>query len=531
MNPKRLIKESLSFIPGVLEFAWTANNWQRDYWAYDQRFPFQANRLPGAVSEWIKTYGDFANLDHLAKKRVLFFAGGFNIIENCLAIAFVLAHRNCEVDFLYFENIQCERSDDRYSVRKYNYYYKKALDKLKVPICGMNLIPLSSISETPLSNEMIEAAKSQVLLDTVYVGRRESVDLTGREKELYRYRLETNSRAMSRIQTLIKHNNYDVLITPNGAVREFGAAFRLAEIMELPAGTFEFWSKPGTGCVSYGPCVMRMKTDELWRNNTATIVPENFCLRGYETIMQRAGNKHQFVSKMELADFLHLDVQNPIVLVCPNVPFDGMFVGRDSIFPSMRKWLTSTVEHLKKNSSNINFIIRSHPHELRHDALETTVSILNEEFGKLPENFHVILANSAISTYEIMQFTDLGLVYSSTTGLEMASFGIPVINANFFHYSRRGFTYDPNSIEEYFALIDRVLVQPSAFRLGKDQLDLAHLYADVFFNQLPLPFPWSFQKFWHDMNQNPLDEVLSKSGDERFGKTFDTLVGRDEKDV
>ncbi|MEL7657954.1 MAG: hypothetical protein AAGU75_18835, partial [Bacillota bacterium] len=500
-----------------------AKNWQNDRWAYNRKFPVHGNRFPGAVHEWIKIFDNTPRLEHLSKKKVLFFTGGFNVIENCIAIAFVLAHRNCDIDLLYFENIRTEGSNNRYSTRKFKYYYGKAINELLGAINVFKIIPLSSISKSTLSVEMIEAAKTQAMLDTVYVGRRESIELNGREKMLFKHRLEANSDAMAGLLTLMKQNNYDVLVTPNGAVREFGAAFRLAEIMNLPAGTFEFWSKPGTCCVSYGPCVMRMNTDELWRKNTATNIPENLCLRGFETIMQRAGNKQQYSLKKELVNLLHLDAHNPIALVCPNVPFDGMFVGSNSIFSSMREWLTSTVKHLMNSSRDINVIIRSHPHELRHDAVETTVSILNEEFGKLPVNIHVIPAGSTISTYEIMKFTDIGLVYSSTTGLEMASFGIPVINANFFHYSRRGFTYDPNSIDEYFTLIDRVILNPSAFRLGKDQLDLALLYADVFFNQLPLAFPWSFLNFWCDMNQNPLDEVLSKNGDERFGRTFDTL--------
>lgn len=526
MDHKQLVKYLLSCFPGALEFAWTVNNWHKDYWAYGRRFPAHANRLPEAANEWINTFNKSHKIENLPNKKVLFFSGGFNILENCLAISIVLAHRNCDVDFLYFENIQPEQHDQRYSKRKYSYYYKQAIDTLTGAIDGLNMIPLSSVPETILDDQMEEEAKNQALLDTVYIGRRETIDLEEREKELFNYRLDTNSMTMSRLKTLISHNNYDVLVTPNGAVREFGAAFRLANIMRIPTGTFEFWGASETCCVSYGPCVMRMNTNDLWEKNLSTKNKDYLYKRGYEAILKRAGNKYQFFSRRELSDALQLTDQNPIVLICPNVPFDGMFVGTDSIFSSMKEWLISTIAFLIEWRGDINVIIRAHPHELRHDAVETTETIIKEKFGRLPENFHLIPAASTTNTYELMKFTDLGLVYSSTTGIEMASFGIPVINSNFFHYSRRGFTLDPTSVDEYFVLLEKILNDPAAFRLDKKQIDLAHLYADVFFNQLPMAFPWNFQNFWADMNHNSLADVLSQKGEERFGKTFDTLVGR-----
>ena len=41
-----------------------------------------------------------------------------------------------------------------------------------------------------------------------------------------------------------------------------------------------------------------------------------------------------------------------------------------------------------------------------------------------------------------MDSSDLGLVYSSTTGLELALYGVPVIAAARIHYADKGFTID-----------------------------------------------------------------------------------------
>jgi hypothetical protein len=55
-----------------------------------------------------------------------------------------------------------------------------------------------------------------------------------------------------------------------------------------------------------------------------------------------------------------------------------------------------------------------------------------------------------------MDDLDVGIVYNSTVGMEMAYRGIPVIVGGDSHYRDLGFTYDPDSQKEYFALLNRI---------------------------------------------------------------------------
>ena len=77
--------------------------------------------------------------------------------------------------------------------------------------------------------------------------------------------------------------------------------------------------------------------------------------------------------------------------------------------------------------------------------------------------------------------TDLGLVYTTTTGMEMAMSGVPVIVAGVTHYKNNGFTFDPQTYPEYFELLDKILIQPVKYRLSKEQMDLAWRYASHLF--------------------------------------------------
>ena len=62
-----------------------------------------------------------------------------------------------------------------------------------------------------------------------------------------------------------------------------------------------------------------------------------------------------------------------------------------------------------------------------------------------------------MNTYDLMDMADLGLVYTTTVGLEMAMRGIPVVVAGKTHYRNRGFTQDPHTWVEYFKTLNKNL--------------------------------------------------------------------------
>jgi hypothetical protein len=100
------------------------------------------------------------------------------------------------------------------------------------------------------------------------------------------------------------------------------------------------------------------------------------------------------------------------------------------------------------------------------------------------------------------------------------------VSGNFWHYNWKGFTYDTTTIDEYYKLIDQILMEPSQYKLSQSQLDLALSYLDVYFNQFPMPFPWGEYDFWRELNEWPVSRVMSQEGGKRFGPTLDKLIGR-----
>ncbi|HMD80783.1 MAG TPA: hypothetical protein VKE92_05705, partial [Anaerolineales bacterium] len=142
---------------------------------------------------------------------------------------------------------------------------------------------------------------------------------------------------------------------------------------------------------------------------------------------------------------------------------------------------------------------------------------------EVPENIHLIGPLEKINTYDLMEISDLGLVYTTTTGLEMAMNGIPVIVCGETHYRKRGFTLDPMSWDEYYAMIDDALNNKKS--LTETHIGTAWEYAYRFFFEYPLAFPWRLMHFWKDMEVSPMRRVLSDEGQREFGRTFAYLAG------
>jgi hypothetical protein len=230
------------------------------------------------------------------------------------------------------------------------------------------------------------------------------------------------------------------------------------------------------------------------------------------------------VKSEQVREQLGLNSEKPIVLICPNVPFDSIFyVERKKNFLSMREWLVETVKYLSKRN-DCQVVIRSHPAEVHYEVSETTKSLINDIFPVLPEHIKLVSPQTPINTYSIMRIADMGIVYASTTGLEMAMRGIPVVcGISNQHYNRKGFTIDPETPQEYFNHIGYILRDPAKFRLTARSIELAWCYADIYFNQWPIRFPWHVTTLEQDLKKWPIKRMLSQEGDEKFGEVFNAL--------
>ena len=115
---------------------------------------------------------------------------------------------------------------------------------------------------------------------------------------------------------------------------------------------------------------------------------------------------------------------------------------------------------------------------------------------ELPSHIHLVPADAKINTYDLVEIADLGLVYTTTVGMEMVMSGIPVIVAGQTHYRAKGFTLDPECWQDYFELLNRGAGRPGTSRPSQRQVEQAWNYAYRFFFEYPHPFPWHLLQMW-----------------------------------
>jgi hypothetical protein len=332
----------------------------------------------------------------------------------------------------------------------------------------------------------------------------------------------------------MRKNKPDVVLVPNGLILEMGIVFRVARYLDIPAVTFEFNDQREQIWLAQNTSIMRQDTDYLVEARCKRPLTDAMYERLADLENARRGARvwgkskrlWQYVSSQgaeATRKALGLD-DRPVVMLAANVLGDSLTLGRNIFAESMSEWITRTVRFFA-NRPDIQFVIRIHPGEKIVPQVKSMGTVVREALPEIPSHFHVIGALDNVNTYDLIEITNLGLAYTTTVGVETAMNGIPVISCGETHYRGRGFTIDPNTWDDYFSTLEKVLVNLPAYRLSEEQTAKAWNYAYRFFFEYPRPFPWRLMNFWDDLDVWPLEKVLSDEGMAQFGNTFKFLVG------
>ncbi len=368
------------------------------------------------------------------------------------------------------------------------------------------------------------------LFDTQYTLQVEDVN---RQDPTYLLRQERNLAAARTALNWLKGHRPDVVIVPNGTIQEFGVVYRVARYLGIPVVTYEFGDQREHIWLAQNSEIMRHETDALWaaRREIPLSAAEVERLSNlFAARMQAAtwenfsrlwqGSPAQGASQVRAS--LGLD-NRPVALLATNVLGDSLTLGRQVFSQSMEEWMVRTVLYFA-GRVDTQLVIRVHPGEaLTHGT--SMMDVVRRTLPDLPEHIHLVGPAEKVNTYDLVDVADVGLVYTTTVGMEMAMSGKPVLIAGQTHYRGRGFTIDPQTWDAYFEQLHALLANPKAYRLTKDQMDLAWQYAYRFFFEFPFPFPWHLLHFWNDYKARPIRYVLGEEGTRRYETTFRYLAG------
>lgn len=101
------------------------------------------------------------------------------------------------------------------------------------------------------------------------------------------------------------------------------------------------------------------------------------------------------------------------------------FEERKSTFATQLDWVKETIDFARTHPE-LNLVIRVHPNTAGkmatgNNALQ--LAELKSLIPSLPGNARMVLPEDPVSSYTLMDISDLGLIYMSTVGLEMACLG------------------------------------------------------------------------------------------------------------
>lgn len=166
----------------------------------------------------------------------------------------------------------------------------------------------------------------------------------------------------------------------------------------------------------------------------------------------------------------------PMAGLYSNVLWDLAALDREVVFDSVKETFLETIRFFAMHPQ-YNLVVKPHPDELHavHTAREKLTDLIQTEFPSLPENILILYPKSSITAYDLIPKTRVSIVYTTTVGIESAMIGTPAIVLGDVYYRKKGFTYDPQTPEEFFSTLEKLLRSRDEKTLEIQQ-DLARKY-------------------------------------------------------
>lgn len=523
------VKDGLGRLPGA------AAAYQR--WLADGRAPtggYRLDRLAEHLPGWIEAARRARpEAPGLEASPVLIVGSLPWWIEHAVSMGLLMLADGHAVDLAYLPYHRWVDPVSRFDLQRQQTYLRDALAPLRDI---MGLVDLSAGGIEPISTELETSIRAQAELDVQYSLQREGLDYSqdAEARLLLKLRLERDRKAAGAMLRLLCSKTYASVVIPNGSILEFGAVYRVARARGCRVVTYEFGEQRRRVWLAQDDEVMRLRTTELWRaRGDVPLEPDE--LQALSDLYQarRGGQRWAHFARQWQAggsqgaqavrQQLGLPADKKLVLICTNVVGDSLALDRQIFTQGMADWLVRAVDHVAQSQDAV-VVVRVHPGELQ-GAGHPSREILHNSLPDLADQVILIPPESDINTYDLIDLAHLGLVYTTTVGMEMAMRGVPVVVAGDTHYRGKGFSDDPESLASFFQIIDQRLAEPDRRRVPDSQVELAVRYAYRFFFEYPFEYPWHIVSFWDDMAEQPLEVVVQAEARQAFHRTFLALAG------
>jgi hypothetical protein len=485
-------------------------------------------RLHHFLEGWLDEIKQVEFVSPVPKKKLLLFSMLPIWMKHSCVLASAFYGMGHEVTLAYLPHEDWFTEQSQYQLRLRNLQLNTSLSSVNGRFETISWYKYAT--RTVLPKKLHAQVVAVTERDYQYTHQVEEVDT---KDPFFRMRKDCNLAVARAAFTWLSARKPDAVIVPNGLILEFGAVFEVAQYFEIPTITYEYGEQKDRIWLAQDQPVMFQDTSTMWTACEGQLFSEDqqkkikelYASRQQAGLWQNFSRQWQDVPTQgghAVRQALGLD-QRPIVLLAANVIGDSLTLGRQVFSESMTEWIRRTLVYFK-DKDQVQFVLRIHPGERYTDG-PSVENIVRQMLPEVPTHFRIIAAKDPINTYDLIAAADLGMVYTTTVGMEMAMYGLPAVVVGLTHYRGKGFTHDPESWDAYFSTLDGALADISNVQLSKKQVERAWYYAYNFFFEYPRPFPWHLRHLADDLETWPISRVLTAEGMGEFVDTFRFLLG------
>jgi hypothetical protein len=282
----------------------------------------------------------------------------------------------------------------------------------------------------------------------------------------------------------------DIVFAVNGRMAAERTMRELVLARGLRAPTYEISPRGGALVFSQDAPAPAYDLDEAWAQVGGRELSEPQAAAVADLLTGRAegrgAHERYFDRTEEDRDTLRRELDIPhdarVVSLFSNLVWDSATLFNEVAYPSMADWIAGAVSATAELDDTL-LVVRVHPAETRWGTRERALDGVLERLGTLPRHVRWIPPEQPLSSYALVDLSDVVLTYASTVGLEAACRGKPVAVAARTHYRGRGFTMDLASHADMRAAVRAPVTMTSERRA------LAERYAFAFFFRAMIPFP------------------------------------------
>ncbi|WP_026776862.1 hypothetical protein [Polaribacter sp. Hel_I_88] len=226
-------------------------------------------------------------------------------------------------------------------------------------------------------------------------------------------------------------------------------------------------------------------------------------------------------NKKETIKFLGLEDDKPIYTLFTNVLWDAASAQREIAFNNPVEWVIETIEWFNKHPEK-QLIVKIHPAEVVIGTNMPFYDIIVKRV-ELNKNIRVIKPQEKVNSWSIYDISNLGIVHTTTAGMEMPLVNKPCIVVSKTHYRSKGFTIDVNSKEDYFKTLNSFNIDNYDLEKNKKE---AIKYAYLLFIRYQVPFNFFFEEVSTDIKGFRHTDLNLYLLDKNYNKILESILNK-----